>query len=299
MTWLGARFALAGRSTPARWSRFYGYAAFLVIPLRTSAEAVDKITRALVGARRMLTVLEVERDIAGARARPRRAAAGRRRLVDHALGARRRSRARSPCLVSALPDDTAAIADRLGRFGDDGRRHLGGVPLADLRAGRSSAAGSSSARPTRCSSPARCAHELDPWGRATATTTRSSPRSPSRTPRTSSTRCPRGSTRPSTSAGARSRAASASGSCWRARSSRTPRCSCSSSRRAPSTRTPRRGSPTACARRAPAGRPSSSPPSPLVLDRADRVVFVARGPRRRRGHAPRAPAAHDPTTARS
>ena len=37
---------------------FYGYAAFLVIPLRTAAEAVDKITRALVGARRMLDVLE-------------------------------------------------------------------------------------------------------------------------------------------------------------------------------------------------------------------------------------------------
>ena len=43
VTWLGARFALR----PDRRGRlvaFYGYAAFLVIPLRTAAEAVDKIT---------------------------------------------------------------------------------------------------------------------------------------------------------------------------------------------------------------------------------------------------------------
>ena len=34
-----------------------------MIPLRTSAEAVEKITRALVGARRMLRVLAVERAV--------------------------------------------------------------------------------------------------------------------------------------------------------------------------------------------------------------------------------------------
>ena len=39
--------------------------------------------------------------------------------------------------------------------------------------------------------------------------------------------------------------------------------------------------------------------SPLVLDRADRVVCVHRGPRRRRGDAPRAAARDGRTTARS
>ena len=68
VTWLGARFALAGKIDTGDLVAFYGYAAFLVIPLRTAAEAVDKVTRSLVGARRMLSVLEVERDIAGARA---------------------------------------------------------------------------------------------------------------------------------------------------------------------------------------------------------------------------------------
>src|SRR5918999_2236305 len=63
VTWLGARFALAGEIGVGELAAFYGYAAFLVIPLRTSAEAVDKVTRAFVGARRMLSVLEVERDV--------------------------------------------------------------------------------------------------------------------------------------------------------------------------------------------------------------------------------------------
>ena len=54
VTWLGARLAIAGSIEPGELVAFYGYAAFLVIPLRTSAEAVDKITRSFVGARRML-----------------------------------------------------------------------------------------------------------------------------------------------------------------------------------------------------------------------------------------------------
>ncbi len=61
VTWLGARFALSGKIDTGDLVAFYGYAAFLVIPLRTGAEAVEKVTRALVGARRMLNVLAVER----------------------------------------------------------------------------------------------------------------------------------------------------------------------------------------------------------------------------------------------
>ena len=64
VTWLGARFAVSGRIDVGELVAFYGYAAFLVIPLRTAAEAVDKITRAFVGARRMLDVLTVEPHVA-------------------------------------------------------------------------------------------------------------------------------------------------------------------------------------------------------------------------------------------
>ena len=63
VTWLGARFAVSGQIETGELVAFYGYAAFLVIPLRTAAEAVDKVTRSLVGARRMLSVLAVERHV--------------------------------------------------------------------------------------------------------------------------------------------------------------------------------------------------------------------------------------------
>src|SRR5262245_20340251 len=46
VTWLGARFAVEGEINPGELVAFYGYAAFLVLPLRTAAEAVDKIGRA-------------------------------------------------------------------------------------------------------------------------------------------------------------------------------------------------------------------------------------------------------------
>src|SRR5690606_38989923 len=48
VTWLGARFALVGLITPGELVAFYGYAAFLVMPLTTATEAVHKATRALV-----------------------------------------------------------------------------------------------------------------------------------------------------------------------------------------------------------------------------------------------------------
>jgi ABC-type multidrug transport system fused ATPase/permease subunit len=60
VTWLGARLALEGKISAGELVAFYGYAAFLVIPLRVAAEAVDKIARALVGAQRMLAILRID-----------------------------------------------------------------------------------------------------------------------------------------------------------------------------------------------------------------------------------------------
>ena len=60
VTWLGARLAIDGEISAGELVAFYGYAAFLVIPLRVAAEAVDKVTRALVGAQRMLAILRIE-----------------------------------------------------------------------------------------------------------------------------------------------------------------------------------------------------------------------------------------------
>jgi ABC-type multidrug transport system fused ATPase/permease subunit len=130
VTWLGARFAVDGRIGAGELVAFYGYAAFLVIPLRTAAEAVDKITRSLVGARRMLDVLVVERHVA----EPEQPAA--EPPPEQPVGDERSGLVVEPglltCLVSQVPDDAVAIADRLGRFVDDPGVRLGDVRLADL-----------------------------------------------------------------------------------------------------------------------------------------------------------------------
>ena len=126
VTWLGARFALSGRIDVGELVAFYGYAAFLVIPLRTAAEAVDKVTRALVGARRMLDVLAVERhvsepDTPAEEPPPGVPLADARSglVVEPGL---------LTCLVSSRPDDVVALADRLGRFGDHDGVTLGDGP---------------------------------------------------------------------------------------------------------------------------------------------------------------------------
>ena len=130
VTWLGARFALSGRIGPGELVAFYGYAAFLVLPLRTAAEAVDKVTRALVGARRMLDVLTVERDVTEPE-RPLPEPPAGAPLADDRSGLVVRP-GLFTCVVSSQPDEAAAVADRLGRFVDDDGVVLGGARLADV-----------------------------------------------------------------------------------------------------------------------------------------------------------------------
>jgi ABC-type multidrug transport system fused ATPase/permease subunit len=163
VTWIGARFALSGRIGPGELIAFYGYAAFLVIPLRTAAEAVDKVTRAYVGARRMLEVLSVERDVAEPEAPADEPPAGVP-LTDSRSGLVVEPGSFT-CLVSSDPGEAAAIADRLGRFGDGDSVVLGDVELADLHtdAVRRRIV-VSEADPVLFSG--RLRSELDPWGRA-------------------------------------------------------------------------------------------------------------------------------------
>jgi ABC-type multidrug transport system fused ATPase/permease subunit len=163
VTWLGARFALSGRIGAGDLVAFYGYAAFLVIPLRTAAEAVDKVTRAFVGTRRMLDVLSVERHIADPElpvAEPPAAVP----LADARSGVVIEPGLLT-CLVSSQPGEAAEIADRLGRFGDDDGVTLGDVRLTDLPvdAVRRRIV-VSEADPVLFSGALRA--ELDPWGRA-------------------------------------------------------------------------------------------------------------------------------------
>ncbi len=130
VTWLGARFVLSGRIDAGDLIAFYGYAAFLVIPLRTAAEAVDKITRALVGARRMLDVLSVEPLVTEpANGLPEPPAGSP--LVDDRSGVVVEPGLLT-CIAAAVPDEASTIATRLGRLSADRGVRLGSRPLEEL-----------------------------------------------------------------------------------------------------------------------------------------------------------------------
>jgi ABC-type multidrug transport system fused ATPase/permease subunit len=129
VTWLAARFAVQGRISVGDLVAFYGYAAFLVTPLRTITEAADKITRALVASHRMIVLLEHAPSLHDTAA-PADEPAPLSPLHDVASGLLVRPGVLT-AVASAEPVEASALADRLGRYSDAEVR-LGGVPLADL-----------------------------------------------------------------------------------------------------------------------------------------------------------------------
>ena len=133
VTWLGARFAIDGRITPGQLVAFYGYSAFLVMPLRTATEFVDRATRAFIGARKIITVLRVQADHADSPDTPTASMPPHSALlVDDRSGLVVRP-GQFLAVVSARPEESAALADRLGRFGTDvAGVTLGGIPLTEL-----------------------------------------------------------------------------------------------------------------------------------------------------------------------
>jgi ABC-type multidrug transport system fused ATPase/permease subunit len=130
VTWLSARLALEGSIDVGDVVAFYGYAFFLVVPIRTAVEAADKLTRSLVGARRIVAVLRTEPEI-GDPAVPAGEPPQQVPLRDPRSGLVVEPGTLT-ALVSADPDDSAAIAHRLGRLTDDDRVALGDTRLRDL-----------------------------------------------------------------------------------------------------------------------------------------------------------------------
>ncbi len=132
VVWLGARFAVQGRISAGELVAFYGYAAFLMIPLRTATELANKWIRAFVSARRVVRVLALEPEIQDSPDRghflPEPPVGAE--LVDIASGLRVPHGAIT-ALVSDAPEETAALADRLGRYAD-GEVRWGDVPLSGL-----------------------------------------------------------------------------------------------------------------------------------------------------------------------
>lgn len=132
VVWLGARYAVAGRMTPGELVAFYGYAAFLMIPLRTVTEFANKAIRAHVSARRVCRVLALTPEVTDP-AKPAASPPPGSELYDARTGLRVEP-GRLTAIVSDDLDESAHLADRLGMFAaevDDDVR-LGGVPLPRL-----------------------------------------------------------------------------------------------------------------------------------------------------------------------
>jgi ABC-type multidrug transport system fused ATPase/permease subunit len=128
VVWLGARLAVQQVITPGELVAFYGYAAFLVIPLRTATEFANKVIRGRVAAARLLAILALKPEFAEPSA-PAAEPPGSQ-LVDEDSGFVA-TPGRMTALVSEDQATTASVADRLGKF-LPGRVSLDGVPLVDL-----------------------------------------------------------------------------------------------------------------------------------------------------------------------
>jgi ABC-type multidrug transport system fused ATPase/permease subunit len=131
VVWLGARFAVEGSISPGELVAFYGYSAFLMIPLRTGTEVVNKLIRGLVASKRICHVLSIEPEVEDIES-PKEASPTSD-LVDVRSGLRVQP-GRLTAVVAEVPEESAAVADRLGRFAD-GPALLDGVSLSELERG--------------------------------------------------------------------------------------------------------------------------------------------------------------------
>ena len=132
VVWIGARYAVAGEITAGELVAFYGYSAFLMIPLRTATEYADKLIRARVAAQRVRRVLALTHDHTDPEV-PLPSPAPGSPLRDLRTGL-----AVAPgtlvAVVAETPDESAALAERLGLAGPEVDEDvlLGDVPLARL-----------------------------------------------------------------------------------------------------------------------------------------------------------------------
>lgn len=113
LTWLGVGDLLAGQLTIGQLISFFGYAIFLTNPMQTIFEFVLKWTAGLVAARKTITVLAT-RPPWSRPTTPRSLPVGAD-IVDAASGLVVRP-GRLTVVAGAVPDDSAALADRLGRY---------------------------------------------------------------------------------------------------------------------------------------------------------------------------------------
>ena len=113
LTWLGAREVVAGELSVGQLISFFGYAIFMVWPIQTFFELAQKWVRSIVSARKTIAVLEHQPP--WRTPQPPLALPENGILHDQESGFVARP-GEFTIIVSALPDDSAALADRLGRY---------------------------------------------------------------------------------------------------------------------------------------------------------------------------------------
>lgn len=129
VVWLGARFALEGKISPGELVAFYGYATFLMIPLRTATELANKLIRANVAAGRVVRILSLKPELPEPD-RPAEEPPGN--SIDDPQSGFTAGEGEFAAIVCDDPAASAALADRLGYY-VAGDASLDGVRLGDLR----------------------------------------------------------------------------------------------------------------------------------------------------------------------
>src|SRR3954464_13185495 len=113
LVWLGTREVINGDLTIGQLISFLGYALFMIYPIQTFFELAQKLTRAMVSARKAVVIFEHQPpwpDLERSTPLPDHAD-----LYDELSGFAARD-GELTIVVSAVPEDTAALADRLGRY---------------------------------------------------------------------------------------------------------------------------------------------------------------------------------------
>jgi ABC-type multidrug transport system fused ATPase/permease subunit len=113
LMWFGTGEVLADRLSIGQLISFLGYGLYLIGPIRTFFEFAQKITRSMVSARKAIAIFESEPPWRDRPAPTRLAADGF--LTDDLTGLRLRP-GELTVVVSAVPEETARLADRLGRY---------------------------------------------------------------------------------------------------------------------------------------------------------------------------------------
>jgi ABC-type multidrug transport system fused ATPase/permease subunit len=134
VVYLGALAAVRGEITTGQLVSFFGFAAFLSWPVQLAIQFLKVATNAHVSAGKVVKVLRVVPATGAAPATAEPPAPGAV-LRDETTGVTLVP-GRVVALVAANPDESAAVAVRLGRFDDDAEAAtpvtLGGVRLATL-----------------------------------------------------------------------------------------------------------------------------------------------------------------------